>query len=148
MHMYACVQTQRGQELCESRGGRPGLLGPNSPYGLCAREATLNEYGHRNMLIHIHTYIYFPPLPTHTRAFTCMHAHTHARTHAHTLTHTHTLNRNANTRQMHTNSRIHAHTDTYAHTHTHTHTLNRNTNTKQMYTNSRCMHTHTLLSFI
>ena len=30
------------QELCESRGGRPGLPVPNSPYGLCGRKATLN----------------------------------------------------------------------------------------------------------
>ena len=29
-------------ELCERRGGRPGLPVPNSPYGLCGREATLN----------------------------------------------------------------------------------------------------------
>ena len=29
-----CVKL-RAQELCESRGGRPGLPGPNSPYGLC-----------------------------------------------------------------------------------------------------------------
>ena len=27
---------------CESRGGRPGLPVPNSPYGLCERKATLN----------------------------------------------------------------------------------------------------------
>ena len=32
----------RAQELCESRGGRPGLPVPNSPYGLCGRKATLN----------------------------------------------------------------------------------------------------------
>ena len=32
----------RAQELCESRGGRPGLPVPNSPYGLCGHEATLN----------------------------------------------------------------------------------------------------------
>ena len=31
----------RTQELCESRGGRPGLPVPNSPYGLCGRKATL-----------------------------------------------------------------------------------------------------------
>ena len=31
----------RAQELCESRGGRPGLPVPNSPYGLCGRTATL-----------------------------------------------------------------------------------------------------------
>ena len=30
------------QELCESRGGRPGLPVPNSPYGLCGRKAALN----------------------------------------------------------------------------------------------------------
>ena len=32
----------RGQELCESRGGHPGLPVPNSPYGLCGRKATMN----------------------------------------------------------------------------------------------------------
>ena len=31
------------QELCESGGGRPGLPVPNSPYGLCGRNATLRE---------------------------------------------------------------------------------------------------------
>ena len=30
------------QELCERRGGRPGLHVPNSPYGLCRRKAKLN----------------------------------------------------------------------------------------------------------
>ena len=34
-------ETVRGQELCESGGGRPGLPVPNSPYGLCARKATV-----------------------------------------------------------------------------------------------------------
>ena len=33
----------RGQELCKSGGGRPGLPVPNSPYGLCGRRATLNS---------------------------------------------------------------------------------------------------------
>ena len=33
----------RAQELCESRGGRPGLPPvPDSPYGLCGRKATLS----------------------------------------------------------------------------------------------------------
>ena len=31
------------QELCEIRDGRPGLPVPNSPYGLCARKATLKK---------------------------------------------------------------------------------------------------------
>ena len=31
------------QELCESRGSRPGLPVANSPYGLCGRKATLNR---------------------------------------------------------------------------------------------------------
>ena len=37
--------THRVQELCESRGGRPGLSVPNtnSPYGLYGRKATLNS---------------------------------------------------------------------------------------------------------
>ena len=33
----------RVQELCESRKGRPGLLVPNSSYGLCGRKATLKK---------------------------------------------------------------------------------------------------------
>ena len=33
----------RAQELCKSRGSRPGLPVPNSPYGLCGRKATLNR---------------------------------------------------------------------------------------------------------
>ena len=32
----------RAQELCESRGGRPVLPVPDSPYGLYGRKATLN----------------------------------------------------------------------------------------------------------
>ena len=32
----------RAPEVCESRGGRPGLPAPNSPHGLCGRKATLN----------------------------------------------------------------------------------------------------------
>ena len=39
-----CVHPRdRAQELCESRGGRPGLPVPNSPYGLCGRKATLKN---------------------------------------------------------------------------------------------------------
>ena len=33
----------RAQELCGSRGGRPGLPVPNGPYGLCGRKATFKE---------------------------------------------------------------------------------------------------------
>ena len=33
----------RAQELCESRGGRPGLPVPNSPYSLYGCKATLNS---------------------------------------------------------------------------------------------------------
>ena len=33
----------RVQELCESRGGHPGLPVPNSPYGLYGRKATFNQ---------------------------------------------------------------------------------------------------------
>ena len=33
----------RALELCESRGGRPGLHVPNSLYGLCGRKGTLEE---------------------------------------------------------------------------------------------------------
>ena len=34
--------SNRAQELCESRGGRPGLPVPNSPYGLRGHKAILN----------------------------------------------------------------------------------------------------------
>ena len=30
----------KAQELCESGGDRPGFPIPNSPYGLCGRQAT------------------------------------------------------------------------------------------------------------
>ena len=33
----------KAQELCESRGGRPGLHIPKSPYGLCGRSATFEQ---------------------------------------------------------------------------------------------------------
>ena len=35
----------RAQELCESRGDRPGLPAPNSSYGLCGRKATVSHSG-------------------------------------------------------------------------------------------------------
>ena len=35
--------SNRAQELCESRGGRPGLPVLSSPYGLCGRKATSKE---------------------------------------------------------------------------------------------------------
>ena len=36
------LKDSRAQELCESRGGRPGLPVPNSHYGLYGRKAKLN----------------------------------------------------------------------------------------------------------
>ena len=39
---HLLMNTFRVLELCESRGGRPGIPVPNSPYGLCGRKATLN----------------------------------------------------------------------------------------------------------
>ena len=36
------VALDRVQELCESRGGRPGLPVHNSRYGLCGRKVILN----------------------------------------------------------------------------------------------------------
>ena len=36
-------QKIRAEELCESRGGRPGLPIPTSPYGLCGCKTTLEE---------------------------------------------------------------------------------------------------------
>ena len=38
----ATLNRHRALELCESRGGRPGLPAPNCPDGLCGREATLH----------------------------------------------------------------------------------------------------------
>ena len=41
-------------EQCESRGGRPGLPVPNSPYGLCGRKAPPDsgaKYGYDTVLI-------------------------------------------------------------------------------------------------
>ena len=43
MRQNCKAYSERGQELCESRGGRPGLPAPNSPYGLCGRKATLKD---------------------------------------------------------------------------------------------------------
>ena len=36
-------QSSTAQELCESRGGRPGLPVPNSPYCFCGHKATLKN---------------------------------------------------------------------------------------------------------
>ena len=35
-------QNGNAKELCESRGGRPGLPVLNKPHGFCGREATLS----------------------------------------------------------------------------------------------------------
>ena len=45
-------QTDRAQELCERRGGRPGLPATNSPYGLCGRKVTLNKQPVRQTQTH------------------------------------------------------------------------------------------------
>ena len=54
MHYFLRLQPRartccsfRVQELCESRGGRPGLPVLNSLYGLCGRKATLNDCSFR-----------------------------------------------------------------------------------------------------
>ena len=39
--LFRIMDWPRPQELCESRGGRPGLPVPNSLHGLCGRKATL-----------------------------------------------------------------------------------------------------------
>ena len=44
---------QRVQELCESRGGRPGLPVPNSPHGLCGRKATLKKKKKKTSVVFI-----------------------------------------------------------------------------------------------
>ena len=57
IHVHVCILCfiYRSQELCESRGGRPGLPVPNSPYGLCGREATLNLNLHYLPTTGVHT---------------------------------------------------------------------------------------------
>ena len=46
----------RAQELCEGRGGRPGLPAPDSPYGLCRHKATLSDsYQSSGAHLDIHT---------------------------------------------------------------------------------------------
>ena len=42
MNVKQVFYSVTAQELCNSRGGRPGLPAPNSPYCLCGRKATLN----------------------------------------------------------------------------------------------------------
>ena len=45
IYMFVLRITETGQssgDVCESRGGRPGLPVPNSPLGLFERKATLN----------------------------------------------------------------------------------------------------------
>ena len=37
------VLTLTAQQLCEGRGGRPGLPVPNKPHGFCGRKAPLNQ---------------------------------------------------------------------------------------------------------
>ena len=43
VHRLGLSQVLRAQELSESRGGRPGLSVPNSPFGLFGHKATLNS---------------------------------------------------------------------------------------------------------
>ena len=43
IHGHCSLSFYRAHELCESRGGRPGLPFPNSLYGLGGRKATLNS---------------------------------------------------------------------------------------------------------
>ena len=40
---YRTIPLLGVQELCESRGGRPGLPVPNKPDGICRRKATLKQ---------------------------------------------------------------------------------------------------------
>ena len=42
------LKKKKAHELYESRGGRPGLPVPNSPYGLCRQKATLEEELHED----------------------------------------------------------------------------------------------------
>ena len=43
-HLLELCAFRRSGAVCESRGGRPGLPVPNSPYGLCGgKERNANE---------------------------------------------------------------------------------------------------------
>ena len=44
------LRTELGGGGGESRGGRPGLPVPNSPYSLCGRKAKLNERSSEHVL--------------------------------------------------------------------------------------------------
>ena len=48
--MAAVTLQNRTQELCECRGGRPGLPVPNKPHGFCARKATPNQSITQNLV--------------------------------------------------------------------------------------------------
>ena len=41
--VHLLTRRHRTQELCESRGGRPGIPFPNKPYGFCGHKATLKQ---------------------------------------------------------------------------------------------------------
>ena len=47
MYSAASKGTSIAQELCESRGGRPGLPVPGGLYCFCGRKATFKEEGHK-----------------------------------------------------------------------------------------------------
>ena len=48
-HLEKKKLADRAQEVCERRGGRPGLPVPNSPCGFCGRKATLNKKSRRHL---------------------------------------------------------------------------------------------------
>ena len=45
--LQSMICADRVQELCGSRGGRPGLPVPNSPCGFCGRNIDCQMVGHR-----------------------------------------------------------------------------------------------------
>ena len=53
----------RAPELCESRGGRPGLPLPDIPYGLCGHKSSLNENAERRSCAKVEVAVLGPPVP-------------------------------------------------------------------------------------
>ena len=58
INRYQGVDGVRAHQLCESRGGRPGLPVPNSPCGLCGRKAMFEEEESWNRLLNYQNMCY------------------------------------------------------------------------------------------
>ena len=60
VYLFIYIISVRAEELCESRGGHPGLPVPNKPDGFCGRKATLkqtNKQKHHHFFEFVHSII-------------------------------------------------------------------------------------------